>query len=351
MTCPDRSTCKRPDQTQLGHVAPASQTRVSPTRARPLSPFGRVLRLAQRLACTVATVVACHNVAAAADAPDLGAVSEIAPGVFVHIGRIAQIDADNRGDTANWGFVVGERCVAVIDSGGSVDTGRALLAAVQAQTDKPICALVATHVHPDHTLGLQAFDALQPPPTTHAHKRLPAALAARKSTYETLVRRQLGETAPARIVVPQDLVEGSTQLNLGGRVLTLTAWATAHTDHDLTVYDAKTRTLFAGDLLFVQHIPVVDGRLLGWLKQLPQLQAIDAARVVPGHGPVTDTTGWQPQQAYLEALRDGVQAALAAGRNLAATVESLPATPGWQLVEQYHRRNVTSAYAELEWAD
>src|SRR5690606_2088553 len=103
-------------------------------------------------------------------------LSEVAPGVFVHPGRHAGIEDPARGDSANVGFVVGERCVAVIDTGGSVATGRALAAAIAAQTTTPICYVINTHAHFDHVLGNAAFAA--PGVEFVGHAALGDALAA-----------------------------------------------------------------------------------------------------------------------------------------------------------------------------
>ena len=62
-------------------------------------------------------------------------VMQVAPGVFLHRG--AQLpwgpeSADSAGDVANLGFIVGSRCVAVIDSGGSPQVGQRWRATVAA---------------------------------------------------------------------------------------------------------------------------------------------------------------------------------------------------------------------------
>jgi quinoprotein relay system zinc metallohydrolase 2 len=280
-------------------------------------------------------------------------VVEVAPGVFVHQGAHEDFTPANRGGIANLAFVVGTTGVAAIDSGGSPAQARDLLAAIRARTDLPLAYVINTHDHPDHVLGNAVFAAEGAVVVGHA--RLPAAMATRGPFYLANMRRLLGAAAADAELVPPSVtvaVDAPLRLDLGGRELELRAWPVAHTGSDLTVLDLATGTLFAGDLLFMERLPVIDGSLTGWLAVLDQLAALPATRVVPGHGP--PAAPWpaalQPQRAYREALRDAVRARLDAGRSLPDTVAEVPPpAASWLLRAGTHERNVTAAYTELEW--
>ena len=279
-------------------------------------------------------------------------VSEVATGIFVHSGAIALMSRENEGDIANVGFIVGEDAVAVIDTGGSFHEGEALLAAVKARTTKPIRYVINTHGHPDHVFGNAAFVAGDT--TLVGHSKLPQALATRGPYYLDNFRRIMGRELidPVKIVAPTLLVSDTMTLDLGSRRLTLRAFRTGHSDSDVTVYDETTRTLFAGDLVFLRHIPVMDGSIRGWLETLKELETIPAQRVVPGHGPVSDwPAALSDERRYLSTLLSDVRALNKRGEPIRAAADKAAAEERarWELFGDYNARNATAAFSEIEW--
>jgi quinoprotein relay system zinc metallohydrolase 2 len=279
-------------------------------------------------------------------------VSEIVPGVFVHAGQTSQMTRDNEGAIANVGFIIGDSAVAVIDTGGSVREGLQLLAAIRARTDKPIRYVINTHGHPDHVFGNAAF--VRDGTEFVGHNNLPRALATRGPFYIDAFRRIMGADLiePVRIIPPKLLVDGTLELDLGSRGIVLRAWPTAHSDNDLTVLDKQTKTLFAGDLVFLTHIPVVDGSIRGFLSVIRELEALPAQRVVPGHGAVSEwPTALADERRYLQTLALDVRALVARGKPIAVAAETAATSERsrWELFDDFNARNATAAFSEIEW--
>jgi quinoprotein relay system zinc metallohydrolase 2 len=280
-------------------------------------------------------------------------IEEVAPGNFVRRGVHAQMSADNHGGVANIGFIVGQTSVAVIDTGGSNCDGLSLRVAIRARTKLPIAYVINTHVHPDHMFGNAAFVAERP--QFVGHRALPTDMAARGDYYLRAFTDTMGEPhmAGTKIIAPTMLVDGEITLDLGGRQLTVASHPPAHTGADLTVYDEATRTLWAGDLVFLEHIPVLDGKLKGWLAAMDALAQVPALRVVPGHGP--PSAPWphamEPQRRYFETLAAELRAHIKAGGGMmdAGGKPAAGEAAQWALHGDYHIRNVNKAFAELEW--
>jgi quinoprotein relay system zinc metallohydrolase 2 len=279
-------------------------------------------------------------------------LSEVKPGVYWHTGRQLPLDAPGHDDIANIGFIAGTRCVAVIDTGGSVRIGRALRAAIAARSSVPICYVINTHVHVDHVLGNAAFKA--DAPSFVGHARLAEAMVRSRQFFLTQFAGDFDAPPTAnQVIAPDRVVERELVLDLGRRRIALRAWPTAHTDCDLTVFDERTGTLWTGDLLFRERLPALDGSIHGWLAALDGLARFKVKLAIPGHGPVTGDlpAALAAERRYLQMLVDGVRSELAQGKPLQDAVAHVAYStkPQWLLWDGVHQRNVARAYEELEW--
>ncbi len=296
------------------------------------------------LALTALPLAVCAN-----DTFDL---SQVATGIYVHRGVHVPLEDARHDDIANIGFIVGERCVAVIDTGGSHRIAHALRRAIRDVTLLPVCYVINSHVHFDHLLGNLAFK--QDKPTFIGHHRLAEAIEANRNYFLDVFGADLGENPSADAIIgPDMLVEESLELDLGNRKLLLVARPTAHSHTDLSVLDRKTNTLWLADLLFMERIPILDGSLRGWQQLMEELRNQSFSAAIPGHGPAIAKwpEAMMAQQRYLESLLDETRNAIESDKYLEEALETIGQSQRRHslLFDQYHKRNVTRAYKELEW--
>ncbi|KMK65471.1 quinoprotein relay system zinc metallohydrolase 2 [Puniceibacterium sp. IMCC21224] len=278
---------------------------------------------------------------------------EVAPGLFVHRGQIAEPDAGNGGDVSNIAFVVGRDSVAVIDAGSAAWVAEGVWRAIRMRTDLPVSHLILTHMHPDHVLGAAVF--ARAGAELIGHAGLERALADRRENYRQSLASLIGvaqfigsDTARIGLEVAE-----SAKIDLGGRMLDLLAWQNAHTGTDLTVLDRESGIMLTGDLVFDQHTPALDGSVTGWQAVLAEMATLPVTRIVPGHGgPVLDwPEAGEPMLRYLGVLATDTRNAIAEGQRLGDAAKTIAESESthWQLFDAYNRRNATVAFTELEW--
>jgi glyoxylase-like metal-dependent hydrolase (beta-lactamase superfamily II) len=211
------------------------------------------------------------------DGPEVARWVELGDGVLVR--RYAELDL-------SVGLVIGDHSCLVVDTRSDPGQGAELHTAVRVITRRP-CRVVLTHAHFDHCLGTAAFL----PATVWAHPRCRDDLArggAAQHAEALFWARELGlprDPALVAPVVPDRVVTGPTELDLGGRRVLLMHPGPGHTDHDIVVFSPDTGVLFTGDLVEQGADPdFTDAYPLDWPSAVTTLLRLGPQILVPGHG-------------------------------------------------------------------
>ena len=237
--------------------------------------------------------------------------------------------------SGNMTAIVGDDGVLLVDTGHFPSGTKRMLAKLRELTPLPVRYVVNTHWHPDHNTGnsavldafpqaviistqatREAFDAELPkfepaamkpigaklrealrtgktskgvPLTDDQRKRFAGMLEDLEGTLPDL---EQGRHMPAQLTFAREL-----RLWLGKREVDVRFLGRGNTAGDAVVYVPDTKTLMTGDLV-VYPTPYAFGSFFGeWVQTMDALLAIDAAAIVPGHGPVLH------DKTYLQAVR------------------------------------------------
>jgi glyoxylase-like metal-dependent hydrolase (beta-lactamase superfamily II) len=204
------------------------------------------------------------------------------------------------------GLVVGgERCL-VIDTGGDERQGAEFATAIRQVTSLPWTVAI-THAHFDHFFGTAAFLPCPVWSGERCREVIAADADAQRAQWAAEFagdgRTELADRLrTAKLVLPDGHLGRETELDLGGRRVTLIHPGPGHTDHDLVAHVPDARVVFAGDLVEVGAPPALgrDADPAGWPRALDELLALRPATVVPGHG---DPVGAQFVETQREELR------------------------------------------------
>ncbi len=288
-------------------------------------------------------------------------MKEVADGVYVHFGSQEDANKSNKGDIANIGFILGKKSIMVVDTGGTKVIGKKLLEKIKTISDLPISHIVITHSHPDHFFGTEAF--LSENPSIVGHEKLNRSLLSNFNFYKELQSNNIeSEVLKKAKLIKANIkikTENILEVDLGERVVEIKAWKSGHTDNDLSVYDLNTKT-FWSENIFIDRIPSIRASILGWKKNLDEIQKMDINLVVPGHGNVAKKdAALKPILEYFTRLIAQVRKFHKNNVSLQESINSIlqkeiinskKVNPeGWALFTEYHYSNVTKVYTELEW--
>jgi glyoxylase-like metal-dependent hydrolase (beta-lactamase superfamily II) len=233
-------------------------------------------------------------------------------------GLYAYLQPDGSWGWSNAGLVVDGEHALLVDTLFDLRLTREMLAAMRRAEPRAaarIGCVVNTHANGDHCYGnalVAGAEIVASTKTAEEMRHLPAAvlgglvksLGAEDSPLGRFVTRAFGPFAFDEVgptVLPTRTFDGALTLRVGDRAVELIEVGPAHTRGDVIVHVPDARTVFTGDILFVEGTPIVwEGPVANWIAACDRILALDAALIVPGHGPISDRRGVLAVRAYLE---------------------------------------------------
>jgi glyoxylase-like metal-dependent hydrolase (beta-lactamase superfamily II) len=223
---------------------------------------------------------------------------EIAPHVY------AALVPDRGWSWSNAGFVArGDGLM--VDTFMDVRRTREALALLADAGGRKPTRLVNTHHNVDHCWGNQLFRDRE----IIAHRRaaelmakdlrpeLLAALVEAKEASPGLAwfandLRGHFDFSEVEVTLPNRLIDGDVELEIGGTLARLLSVGPAHTAGDVLVHLPDDDVVFAGDVIFRGCTPLGwEGTFAGWIAALERILKLSPAVIVPGHGPLCGPEG------------------------------------------------------------
>jgi len=107
------------------------------------------------------------------------------------------------------------------------------------------------------------------------------------------------------LTLPNSIFEDKLYINVGSKSVQLIEVGPTHTKGDIIVYEPCSKTVFAGDILFIGGTPIMwQGPVENWIKACDLIIGLNPNFIVPGHGPITDINGVKQVKAYFEYITD-----------------------------------------------
>jgi len=187
----------------------------------------------------------------------------------------------------------------------------------------PVRYVINTEPHGDHTSGDCYFGG-----TLIAHEGTrEVILTSKVEDFAGMLKMMSPESLPIpndfRFRPPDITLSERLTIYLGGRTFKLMNLP-GHTPCQVAVYVPEEKIVFTSDNVVVEDIPYFHQALPDrWLKSLKEYEKLDVAKVVPGHGGVTDKSAFPRMARIIRDCLAAVQKAIDKGMSLAEAQEKV----------------------------
>jgi glyoxylase-like metal-dependent hydrolase (beta-lactamase superfamily II) len=232
-------------------------------------------------------------------------------------GCFAYLQPDGGWGFSNSGLVTDGKESLLVDTMFDDAHTRAMLEGYRKVTDAKIGTLVNTHHNGDHCYGNGLVEGAEIIATVGAAEAMkhetPKGLAGfmKAAPGMGLAGEYLVhcfgdfDFDHCTVRAPDTTFTGNLTRQVGSKRVELIEVGPAHTGGDALVYVPSDKTLFTGDMLFIDGHPIIwAGPVGNWIAACERMIAMDVEIIVPGHGPLTDKKGVQRVADYLVYIRD-----------------------------------------------
>lgn len=276
---------------------------------------------------------------------------KVTEGIYAFVGEKQQRSPTNLANNSTHGLIVTSEGAVLVDPGGSYKGAEALHAAVRKVTDKPVNFVINTGGQDHRWLGNGYWKA--------QGARIIASKAAvedqkargsmQLSMLAQLIKDALHGTAPTYADIVFDKAH---EFELGGVKIAIRHEGQAHTPGDSFVWVASKKTVFTGDIVYVERILGVNdhSKSSTWITAFEAIAALKPEHLVPGHGgPTTLARAKADTFDYLVNLRARIKKLQDKG----GTVIDAPKVDqtAFKDLEQFEAlagRNAQQVFAEME---
>ncbi len=286
-------------------------------------------------------------------AADLIKTHKLGEDVYALIGPLTNRTPENLGNNANFGVVITEEGVVLIDSGGTYLGAQMIDTAIREITDKPVTVVINTGGQDHRWLGNGYFKARGA--RIIASEQAVADQKARARDQLLALGSLVGSegvkgTEP---VYADETFAGGKTLTLGKTRFEIQDAGPAHTPGDSFVWLPDHKIVFSGDIVYMDRMLSIGPQSAhrGWIEAFEAMAALEPAVVVPGHGDPADLAkATADTHDYLVFLRKAVTEFMDQGRGI-EDIGDLDQSR-FDYLDNYdvlHGRNAQRVFEELEW--
>jgi len=265
----------------------------------------------------------------AAAAAENGKQDQLGSDIYFHQGSLA----DNADAVCNNGWIIFEDYVLVVDANFPAGA-KLIINQIRGMTDKPIRFAFDTHHHGDHAYGNQVFVDNGGVPIAHTgvieEMRLHETgyYDSKPGSWEEAAKGR-ADVKASKLKPPSVLFSKDLIFDDGKHRVELMHLGVAHTHGDAFAWLPNEKILFTGDVCVNGPYNFVeDGDTGKWIATLDAAKQLGAKTVCTGHGPRSDATVLDDQQAFFKGLREQVGSVMAQKEpaNAKAQIESIRAS-------------------------